>query len=410
MWRRTSLILLTTLAGAACSDNSVPNPPTVPAQASRSPGASAARERLAQALAVALADSGTRAMIKHRLDASNAREGKLQFQALVRTDQGTLLASLARAAAGSAADLLADLDAARGLELYLPVPAQRAAWPGDANYLVGTIGGDGEIPVGFDAAGVRHQLDRNAPPATPVLALVPQETDFTRGHPAMVTSCVDMCGDDGPTTGGSMPDGATGGTPPSAPGLYLIQSHFEGSYESWLKGEPEYEYHIYGLDDNGNESVQLACTGEKAAGAYNWDQNNADWSGMVMLLSDADYNAYQTRHPGAPIRIVAWEDDDEACVDHADVNSISALISAVDKAYSDITSGKVDPWYIRGIKAAPSVFSLVSAIHNIILTNDDFIGNAVEGTITGDAPNGSNWVLKSNGTVTTGWFTTLRVQ
>ncbi len=410
MWRRTSLILLTTLAGAACSDSSVPNPPTAPAQASRSPGASAARERLAQALAVALADSGTRAMIKHRLDASNAREGKLQFQALVRTDQGTLLASLARAAADSPADLLADLDAARGLELYLPVPAQRAAWSGDAHYLVGTIGGDGEIPVGFDAAGVRHQLDRNTPPATPVLALVPQETDFTRGHPAIVASCVDMCGDDGPTTGGGTTGGLTAGTAPSAPGLYLVQSHFEGSYESWLKGEPEYEYHIYGLDDNGNESAQLACTGEKAAGAYNWDQNDADWTGKVMLLSDADYNAYQTRHPGAPIRVVAWEDDDEACVDHADASDISALISAVDKAYGDVTSGKVDPWYIRGIKAAPSVFSLLGAIHNIILTNDDFIGNAVEGTITGDAPNGSNWVLKSNGTVTTGWFTTLRVQ
>jgi hypothetical protein len=244
-----------------------------------------------------------------------------------------------------------------------------------------------------------------------VLALVPQETDFTRGHPAMAASCVDMCNNDGTITGGNTSGGGTTGTmAPTVPGLYLVQSHFEGSYESWLKGEPEYEYHIYGLDDSGNESVQLACTGEKAAGAYNWDQNTADWTGMVMLLSDADYAAYQTKHPGAPIRIVAWEDDDEACVDHADVNSISALVSAVDKAYNDVTSGKVDPWYIRGIKAAPSIFSLVTAIHNIILTNDDFIGNAVEGTITGDAPNGSNWVLKSNGTVTTGWFTTMRVQ
>ena len=28
----------------------------------------------------------------------------------------------------------------------------------------------------------------------------------------------------------------------------------------------------------------------------------------------------------------------------------------------------------------------------------------------GDAPGGANWVLKSNGTQTTGWFTTLRVR
>jgi hypothetical protein len=403
-----SFILLTALAGAACSDSSVPPAAAVPSPAARNPGASAARERLAQALAIALGDSGTRATIKRRLDASNAREGKLQFQALVRTDQGTLLATLAHAA-GSAGDLLADLDAARGLELYLPIAAQRAAWAGDTNYLVGTIGNDGEVPVAFDAAGVRHQLDRRTPPAMPVLALVPQETDFTRGHPAMVMSCVDMCGDDGPVTGGGTSGATAGGGPGHAPGLYLAQSHFEGSYESWLKGEPEYEYHVYGLGDNG-ESVELACTGEKALGAYNWDQNGADWNGMAMLLSDADYNAYQAKHPGAPIRLVAWEDDDEPCVDHADVSGISALISAVDKAYSSVTSGKVDPWYVRGIKAAPSIFTLVTAIHNVILTNDDFIGNAVEGTITGDAPNGSNWVLKSNGTITTGWFTTMRVQ
>ena len=127
-----------------------------------------------------------------------------------------------------------------------------------------------------------------------------------------------------------------------------------------------------------------------------------------MLLSDDDYNAYQAKHPGAPIRIVAWEDDDEACVDHADGNLVSAFITAVDNAYKSITSGKSDPWYIHGLKAAPSIFTLAGAVRNIILTNDDLIGNAVEGSITGDAPGGSNWVLKADGTTTTGWFTTMR--
>ena len=408
MSRRLSLAVLTALVGSACSDSSAPTTASVTAPATLGNRAGVARERLAQALAVALADSGTRAVVKRRLDASNAREGKLQFQALIHADHGTLLASLARAAATNAADLLADLDAARGLELYLPVAAQRAAWPGDVHYLVGTIGNDGEPPVGFDAAGTRHQLDPSTPPTVPVLALVPQETDFTRGHPAKLMSCVDMCGDGNPLGGGG-----GGGTysvgSASAPGLYLVQSHFDGSYESWLKGEPEYEYHIYGLGDNG-QSVELACTGEKSGGGYTWDQNDLDWSGSALLLSDVDYNTYQAKHPGAPIRIVAWEDDDEACVDHADVGGVAALIAAVDAAYKAVTSGKVDPWYVHGIKAAPSIFTLINAIHNVILTNDDFIGNAVEGTITGDAPGGSNWVLKSNGTVTRGWFTTMRVR
>jgi hypothetical protein len=406
MSRHMSLLVFTALAGAACSDPSAPTAASVATPATRANTPGAARERLAQALAVALADSTTRATVKRRLDASNAREGKLQFQALVRTDQGTLLASLARAAATSGADLLADLDAARGLELYLPVARQRAAWPGDAHYLVGTIANDSEPPIAFDATGARRQLDPNMPPTTPVLALVPQETDFTRGHPENVMACVDMCGSNDPARGGgSLPSGGSG----RAPGLYLVQSHVGSTYESWLKGEPEFEYHVYGLGDYG-ESVQLACTGEEARGEYYWDQNELDWTGMVMLLSDADYNAYQAKHPGAPIRIVAWEDDNEACVDHANASSIASLVTAVDNAYNSVTSGKVDPWYLRGIRAAPSIFNLLTTIHNFVLTDDDFIGNAVEGTITGDAPDGSNWVLKSNGTITTGWFTTLRVQ
>jgi hypothetical protein len=214
--------------------------------------------------------------------------------------------------------------------------------------------------------------------------------------------------------GGGGGSGGSGGVytntqPVSAPGLYLAQSHFDDTHESWLKGAPEFEYHIYGVGDSG-ESVLLACTGENQSGRYQWDQNGLDWTGSAMLLSDADYNDYKVRHPGAPIRIVAWEDDDEACVDHADATGVSALLTAVDNAYKTFTSGKVDPLYVRGIKAAPSIFTLVAAIHSIILTNDDLIGNAVEGTISGDAPNGSNWVLKTNGTVTTGWFTTMRSQ
>ncbi len=404
MSRRLLLLCLATLAGVACSDQ-----PTTPVNA-RAPvsqdAARNARERLARTLAVAMADPATRSAIKRRLDASNAPEGKLQFQALMHANEGSLMASLVRASASTPTELLADLDAARGLELYLPVAAQRAAWTGDAKFLVGTVGNDREIPVGFDATGARYALDPSSPPPNPVLALVPQETDFTGGQPSRLQACVDMCGP--PPRGGGDPSGSLV-TGSGGPGLYLVQSHFGDSYESWLKGNPEYEYHVYGVGDSG-ESVQLACTAEHATGIYAWDQNTLDWTGSVMLLADADYNAYQKKHPGAPVRIVAWEDDDEPCVDHANVTGVAALVTAVDNAYKQLTSGKVDPWYFRGIKSAPSIFSLVAAIHNVILTNDDFIGNGVEGTITGDAPNGSNWVLKSNGTITVGWFTTARKQ
>ena len=85
------------------------------------------------------------------------------------------------------------------------------------------------------------------------------------------------------------------------------------------------------------------------------------------------------------------------------------LLTAVDAAYKSVTSGKVEPWLFRGIKAAPSVFALLTAIRNAITTADDFIGTAVESSVVGSAPGGANWVLKTEGTKTTGWFTTLSV-
>lgn len=380
---------------AACQGDDAPTPTAPTPAAATQTVATSPRERLALRLAVALADPATRAALKRRLDASHAPEGKLQFQALARADQGLLLASLARGG-GSVAELLADLDAARPLEVYLPVASHRAAWQGDAGVLVATIGQDGEAPVAYDLEGHRRVLSADTPPATPVLALVPQETDFTGGRPLMAASCYDLCGSTTTTATSNVS---------SAAGLYLTTSHFEDSFESWLKGKPEYEYHVYGLVA-GSEAEQLACTGEYAGGYSYFDQNGPDWSGNAMLLSEQERQAYQSAHPGAPIRIVAYEDDDEACVPRIDGNRVTQLLSAVDAAYKGVTSGKVEPWYVKGVRAAPSLFNLYSAVRNIITTGDDLIGNAVETSVAGWVPGGANWVLKSDGTRTYGWFGT----
>jgi hypothetical protein len=381
---------------AACHGEEAPSPtgaapaPTI-AAVEASP-----RERLALRLAVALNDPATRTALKRKLDASHAPEGKLQFQALARADQGLLLASLARGNATSVADLLGDLDAARPLELYLPVESHRRAWQGEATLLVATIGRDGEAPVAYDLAGHRRVLSADTPPSVPVLARVPQETDFTGGRPLMAASCYDLCG--------STSTGATSNLSSTA-GLYLTTSHFEDSFESWLKGKPEYEYHVYGLVA-GSEAEQLSCTGEHAGGYSTFDQNGPDWSGSAMLLSEQERQRYAAAHPGAPIRIVAYEDDDEACVPRIDGNRVTQLLSAVDAAYKSVTSGKVEPWYVKGVRAAPSLFNLYSAVRNVITTGDDLIGNAVETSVAGWVPGGANWVLKSDGTRTYGWFGT----
>ena len=399
MFRRLSCLTALVVLGA-CADHDSSTLPATPLNGVAS--ATTARERLAQRLATALTDPTTRASLARRLERSHAPEGKLQFQALVRADQGALLAALAGRGAASTSELLADLEAARGLELYLPVEAQRAAWRGNAQYLVATQERDSEAPVAFDPTGRRHRLNPTAPPTTPVIALVPQETDFTGGHPELMMTCYDLCT---PVDGGSGGTAAPPTTPPGAPGLLLTQSHFGDYYESWIKGKPEFEYHVYGVGDNG-ETVQLACTGEHAGGAYAWDQNQLDWEGSTMLLAESDRAAYETKHPGAPVRIVAYEDDDEACVPRVDANRVGTLLSAVDAAYKSVTSGKVEPWLFRGIKAAPSVFALFRAIRNVITSADDLIGTAVESSVVGSSPGGANWVVKTDGTRTTGWFTT----
>ncbi|MBK6494071.1 MAG: hypothetical protein IPG05_03045 [Gemmatimonadetes bacterium] len=381
---------------AACHGEEAPSPTGVASAPTTAAVEASPRERLALRLAVALNDPATRAALKRKLDASHAPEGKLQFQALARADQGLLLASLARGNATSVADLLGDLDAARPLEVYLPVESHRRAWQGEATLLVATIGRDGEAPVAYDLAGHRRVLSADTPPSVPVLALVPQETDFTGGRPLMAASCYDLCG--------STSTGATSNLSSTA-GLYLTTSHFEDSFESWLKGKPEYEYHVYGLVA-GSEAEQLSCTGEHAGGYSTFDQNGPDWSGSAMLLSEQERQRYAAAHPGAPIRIVAYEDDDEACVPRIDGNRVTQLLSAVDAAYKSVTSGKVEPWYVKGVRAAPSLFNLYSAVRNVITTGDDLIGNAVETSVAGWVPGGANWVLKSDGTRTYGWFGT----
>ncbi|HET9066321.1 MAG TPA: hypothetical protein VFN22_10930 [Gemmatimonadales bacterium] len=386
------ILLLTTIV--ACSEHPTP-PPTAPAAPADAPPP--ARERLAARLAVALADPVLRADLATRFDASHAPEGKLQFQALARTGDRLLLARLAAAGDGSMATLLADLDAARGLELYLPVPAQRAAWQGSDAYLVGTLEHDGDRPVAFDAAGRRLVLDANQPPDIPVIALVPQEFDFTGGNPAHAMICWDLCSDGGGDDGGGM------ATPPS--GLYLVSSHFDESHEGWLKGSPEFEFHVYGEVDG--ESEQLGCTGERARGAYHWDTNDLDWQGSAALLTKADIDAYRARSPNGVIRIVAWEDDDTACVPVTNGNSFIDMVNQLDAFYKKWTGARIKANVGKGLEAAVAAYGLAKSVRNFILTSDDVIGHAVETSVAGFAPGSANFLLKGDGARTTGWFETV---
>ena len=119
MSRFTLVPLCAAMLVAACSDrdpitlSSTPSSPTVVAR----DASVAARERLAARLAVALADPALRQEFADRFATSTAPEGKLQFQELAHADGNRLIATLASRGGGTVGELLADLHAARDLEV-----------------------------------------------------------------------------------------------------------------------------------------------------------------------------------------------------------------------------------------------------------------------------------------------------
>src|SRR5687767_14108469 len=129
MYRK--LVVPLVVLAAACSGGELPTAPAGP------PGA--------PMFAAAAADH---ASAREALAASAHPEGKVLLSRFLTASGGRGLRDLA-AASGQVVLPTAELQAAETIELYLPVPAHRAAWRGGREVLVGTIGADTEAPVAF---------------------------------------------------------------------------------------------------------------------------------------------------------------------------------------------------------------------------------------------------------------------
>jgi hypothetical protein len=397
MSRFISLAGLALVAAVAACDRS-DSAPTSPPDAAPGPAPElratameragrAAEERLARRLALALADPAFRADLKRSLDGSKFREHKLHFQRLLGAPGGRTLGALARGGREPEGAVRADAAAATPLELYLPVKAHRDAWEGDDRILVATARRDHEAPVAFDTRGRRQVLSPNTPPTTPVLALVPVETDF---------------GD----RLNSVPPPPPPPPPPSPPtGLYLIASHFRDDFEGWLKGEPEYELHVLGQLGSSDSLTTYQCVGEHAGGYYAFDQNDNDWSGSVLVFSQSQLNAYKSLHPNQNVRILALEDDDGACQIKMDGNRFKSFMTALQGQYPNLTGGK-DTLSSLGkvFKRANALQKILRAAYSFITTQDDLIGNGIEDTVVGEFHTGFNWVVRGENNVTNGWL------
>ncbi len=405
MTRRSKLTFFVLLAGAAAGCSERPGSgPTAPADgaapianaAAPAPAARAARERLARRMALALADARFRAYVKAQLDASPIREHKLQLQRFIDRPDHRALQALAAAGREPEAAVQSDARSAIPLEFYMPVPAHRASWRGGEDVLVATAEQDREVPMAFDTRGRRHLLSPDAPPATPVLAVVPVETDFDAREVGLAVR-----DDDGGGGGGG--GGTAGSNTPT--GLFMTYAHFRDDFEGWLKGDPEYEIHILGQLGSSDSLTSYQCAGEHAGSYYSFDQNDRDWTGSVLLFSSAQISNYKKAHPNQNMRVLALEDDDGACQIKLDGDRFKNFQNTMQTEYPNVTGGK-DTTTGTGkfFKRANALQKILRALYSWITSQDDLIGNAIEDTVVGEFHAGANWIVRGEGNVTNGWL------
>jgi len=377
----------------ACTDRTVTPPDEAPLLTPPVSPSARPPVELAKIVAKGLKNAAFRAYLKAQLDASPYREHKLQFETFLTANNGRALRAIAGENGANPDAIARQAKEAIALEVYFPVAEHAAAWNGDENVLVATALTDNEAPIAYDPAGRRQVLDPQRPPTTPVLALVPVETDFSV-RPARL-GCIDFCGGGGDV----MPP------PPPAPGLYMTKSHFVQDFEGWLKGSPEFEVHMLGQKGASDSLVDYQCAGEHAGGPYTFDQNNLDWSGTALLFSKTQLDQYNAAHPNQNLRVFVVEDDDTACQIKTDVGRAERLFQVVDSVYRNLTAGNDSSTaIIRAYKYARGARSLWQAISSFFKTNDDLVGNAVEDDIVGTTYPGFNWFVKGDNNITNGWI------
>lgn len=381
-----------TLLVACRSDESVtPLPPDAPPPVRATTALDRERrEAMTAQFAVALADAGFRLKVRRALAASPIREHKLQFQRWISADP-TNVRALNRASARPEEAMQGEVSAAPALEFYFPVPGDLERWAGGEELLVATTGSDTEAPVAFDVRGGRQLLSATAPPSQPVLALVPQETDFDAPAPVATRVAEDE--------GGAVVES------PEPAGLYLLQARYLKDFEGWLKGAPEFDIHVFGSATAKDSLEQISCSGRTSPGLYNYRQTTLDWTGRSLLYTTAQLNAYQARFPGEGLRIVVAEDDDLACVARFDQNSIGNTIATLERLYPQLTGGSLSSGsFLQRFAAFRARLNFLKSVANFFTTSDDVVGNAVDATVTGESLPIGNWVVKGENAATNGFL------
>jgi hypothetical protein len=373
---------------------------------------------LTRLVARALDNEPARQHLKGDMKKAPFREHKLELGPYLRSKDGkALLDRMVALNGGTEADLFRTVSAIRRLELYMPVAGHREKWTGSADVLVVSQLEESEPIVAFDESGQEVTLDRNLAPSQPTLSIVPVETRFDQPMPAAssrnardaagtaigtleaikprtssLVACDAACGGGG--------DGGGVSSPPVAPGLYLEFSRILDFKEPWFRGDPELEVHIHGPTDLANPGygADLSCSGEHAYTPQKiFDQNGAFWEGKVLLLSGADVTAYGNKFTQG-FHVLFWEDDNEPCILKLDSNALIELLRSTAAATATVAI-KVFPGATPVVMAAVFFATLFSNPGPWLLTNDDFLGVAVDQASAGYYYSGNTHVIMDGKTL-----------
>jgi hypothetical protein len=375
--------------------------------------------KVARLVAMALDDEPARQHLKRDMRAAPFREHKLELSTYLHSPNGKALVSrMVALSGGSESDLFRTINAIRPLEFYMPVPKHRETWTGSADVMVASQLDEKAPIVAFDEKGKDVVLGIATAPTQPTLSIVPVETRFDNPMPALrsrnardqngaaigtletiqpvssnLVACKATC--DG--------EGSGGGAPPPIPaGLYLEYSRILDMKEPWTRGDPEIEVHIQGPTTTAAPTYgeDLSCSGEHA---YDYrkvfDQNTGFWEGRVLLFSKEEVAAYAAKFSQG-FHVLFWEDDNVACTLKLDSNTLVEVLKSTALATSTVAI-KVLPGASIPVMAAVFLGTFFANAGSALLTNDDFVGAAVDQASAGYYYPGNTHVIM-NGTTLNG--------
>jgi hypothetical protein len=396
--------------GPTGSKDIVTEPRPAPASEER-----VALTKIARLVAVAMDNEPARQHLKRDMRSAPFHEHKLQLTSYLRSKDGrALLEGMAARTRGGESDVFGALAAIRPLEFYMPVVKHRESWTGKADILVVSQLDESAPIVAFDERGREISLDRKVAPDQPTLSIVPVETRFDQPMTQAASRNVrDLSGSAIGTLEPMAPKGSSliacgetcggGGVSAAqtyAPGLYLEYSRILDMKEPWFRGDPEIEVHIMGPTDAANPryGADLSCSGEHPYDFRKvFDQNTGFWQGQVMLFSAEETTAFADKF-NQGFHVLFWEDDNLPCVLKLDTNSLVEVLKSTANAFSTVAI-KIFPRASPLVMAGVFLGTLFSNSGAWLLTNDDFLGAAVDQASAGYAYPGNTHVIMDGTTL-----------